>query len=285
MTAPAPRVPPSTARILFEMLIGRRPIERSGPFLRTFKHLPPWTRDVVRWILRPKQRFLYGRLRAAADDRVLSGAFVGMQLMGRPAGSELIGTYEREVFPWIAEWCAAPPHTIINIGARHGYYAIGLARLMPNAMVWAFEGDEEAHATLAAAVAANGVAARVSIGGFADDARLAEVLGDGRGVLIVCDIDGGEVPLLDPALIPALTRAELLIECHGPPETPTEPVMLARFSATHTITREEPGVRTPADLPAAVTPWWARRMPATLVELMRERRTPPQSWLRAVPRG
>jgi hypothetical protein len=266
------------------MATGRRPIERGGVWLRTFTQMPAPVRDLARWVLRPKQRFLYGRLRALSRDRVMSGPFAGMQLMGRPAPPELLGSYEHELFDLVHELAARRFATIVNVGARYGYYAIGLARLNPDAKVLAFEGDAEAHGMFTAAVQANGVVDRVSVGGFADTPVFSAALGGGEGVLVVCDIDGGEVPLLNPAVVPALTRATIVVECHGPPESPTEPVMVMRFLPTHDIRRIGTEERVLAHLPPGVAEPWRSRMPATLEALMQEHRTPPQSWLLCTPR-
>ncbi len=270
-------------RLLWEMITGRRPIEHGGAWLRAFIGLPAPLRDLTRWVLRPKRRFLYGRLRALSRDTVMSGPFAGMRLMGHPAPPELLGTYEHELSALVFELAARAYPTIVNVGARYGYYAIGMARLMPQATVLAFEGDTEAHGMFAAAVAANGVGDRVHAGGFADAPVFADALGSGDGVLVVCDIDGGEVPLLDPAQVPALTRATILVECHGPMENPTEAVMVMRFLPTHVVRRIATEDRVLAHLPAGVAEPWRSRMPRTLEALMQEHRTPPQSWLLLTP--
>lgn len=275
---------PGLLRLLWETSTGRRTAERSGPLLQAFIELPAPLRDAVRWVLRPKRRFLLGRLRALARDRVLSGPFAGMQLVGLPAAPELIGCYERELDATVRALAAQPFRLIINIGARYGYYAIGFARLMPGVPVNAFEGDDEARGILSTAVAANGVTGRVTVSGFCDTPDLSAALGTGDGVLVLCDIDGGEVPLLDPLKVSALTRATILVECHEPAGGPTEPVMAMRFLPTHSITRFETTPRHAEDVPAGVGEPWRSRMPGTFDALVQEHRTSPQSWLLLVPR-
>jgi len=252
--------------------------------LQAFIALPAPLRDALRWLLRPRRRFLLGRLRALAGDRVLSGPLAGMQLAGLPAAPELIGSYERELHETVRALAAQPFRRIVNVGARYGYYAIGFARLMPGVQVHAFEGDSEARGVLLGAVAANDVAGRVTVGGFCDTGELAAALGAGDGVLVLCDIDGGEVSLLDPVAVPALTRATILVECHEPAGEPTEPVMAMRFLPTHEVSRWASEPRRAADVPANVGEPWRSRMPATFHALLQEHRTSPQSWLLLVPR-
>ncbi len=266
------------------MAIGRRRIEHGGPWLLAFIALPAPLRELVRWVLRPRRQFLYGRVRALSGDVVLSGPFEGMQLTGHPAPPELLGTYEHEVSGVVRELAARPLHTIVNVGARYGYYAIGLARLMPQVRVLAFEGDAEARRILVGAIAANGVGDRVRAGGYADLPAFHAALGEGSSVLVVCDIDGGEVQLLDPAAAPSLARATILVECHGPAETPTEPVMVMRFLPTHDVRRIAPETRVLAHLPPGVAEPWRSRMPRTMEALLQENRTMPQSWLLLTPR-
>jgi hypothetical protein len=138
---------------------------------------------------------------------------------------------------------------------------------------------------LAAAVAANGVGDRVAIGGFADTPVFTAALGTGEGVLVVCDIDGGEVALLDPSRVQALRRATILVECHGPMEAATEAVMELRFRPTHDVRRVAIEDRVLSHLPPGVAEPWRSRMPRAMEALMQEHRTMPQSWLLLTPRA
>lgn len=276
---------PGVVRLVWQLVTGRRTVEQSGPLLRAFLRLPAPLRDALRWVLRPKRRFLLGRLRALSRDRVLSGPFAGMQLTGLPAAPELLGTYERELFEVMRELAQRPFHTLINIGARDGYYAVGLARLMPAVRVRAYEGGDEARAQLLGAVHANGVQGRVTVAGYCNVSDLAADLEASDGVLIVCDIDGGETALLDPQQVSALTRATILVECHGPAASPTEAVMVHRFLPTHDVRRVAVEDRVLSHFPPGIAEPWRSRMPRTMEALMQEHRTLPQSWLLLTPRG
>lgn len=280
----AGRAYPGMLRLLWELVTGRRPVERSGPLLRVFRGLPGPLRDAARWTLRPRRRFLLGRLRALSADRVMSGPFLGMRLAGLPTAQELLGAYEHELLGTIHALARGPFRTVVNVGARYGYYAVGLARLMPHARVMAFEGDEEARALLAAAVALNGVADRVEVRGFCEPADLTVAL-QAEDALIVCDIDGGEESLLDPFAVPALAGATMLVECHTYGALRTESLMTMRFLPTHEVRRIAVEARVLAHLPPDVGEPWRSRMPRTLEALMQEHRVVPQSWLLLTPRG
>lgn len=271
--------------LLWELVTGRRPVERSGPLLRTFRRLPASVRDLLRWVIRPRRRFLLGRLRALSGDRVLSGPFAGMQLAGIPVAQELLGSYERELHDIVYALAREPIRRVVNVGARDGYYAVGFARLIPQARVTAFEGDDEARAMLAAAVTANGVTDRVEIRGFCEPSGLAVVLEAQDAALVVCDIDGGEESLLDPRRVPALARTIMLVECHTYGELRTEPMMTMRFLPTHDVRRIGTEARVLAHLPAGVGEPWRSRMPRALAAMMQEHREMPQSWLLLTPRG
>lgn len=277
------RADPGLLTVLWELVTGRRPVERSGPLLRAFRSLPGPLRDGARWVLRPRRRFLLGRLRVRAADRVMSGPFRGMRLAGLPAAQELLGTYEHELFDTVHALARGPYRTVVNVGARYGYYAVGLARLMPHARVIAFEGDAESRARLASTVALNGVADRMDVRGFCEPDDLAAAL-EATDALIVCDIDGGEESLLDPRLVPALARATIVVECHAYGALRTEPLMTMRFLPTHDVRRIAVEERVLAHLPVDVGEPWRSRMPRTLEALMQEHRAVPQSWLLLTPR-
>lgn len=283
MTAEPGRYP-GLLRLVLETATGRRPVEHSGDLLNAFLALPPWLRELVRWVLRPRRRFLYGRLRALSGDRVMSGPFVGMQLAGEPAAPELLGTYERELAAVVRALAARSFRSIVNVGARFGYYAIGFARLMPHARVLAFEAEAEARQALAGCARANGVAERVTVGGFCDIPELIDALGDGTDVLLVCDIEGGEAVLLDPDRVPALGRVTILVECHGLAEEFTERLLVARFLPTHEVQHIATETRVLAHLPPGVAEPWRSRLPATTEALMQEHRHQQQSWLVLSPR-
>jgi hypothetical protein len=169
---------------------------------------------------------------------VQGGPFAGMQFVAQSAEGchvpKLLGCYEAELHPHILAAAARTYQAVINVGAAEGYYAVGLARLMPEARVYAYDTNEAAHPVCRTLAERNGVAERVVIG---DTFRGEDFAGfAGRRTLVVCDIEGGETDLLDPARYPALAAMDLIVELHDSAEAKPSLLIPERFAATHTVT-------------------------------------------------
>ena len=139
---------------------------------------------------------------------VQGGPFQGMEFVAQSAEGchvpKLLGCYESELHEHILAAAGRGYEAVINIGAAEGYYAVGLARLMPDVRVYAYDTNAAAHPVCQSLAERNGVAGRVVIGGVfrgEDFDRFA-----GQRTLVVCDIEGGETDLLDPRRYPALRR-------------------------------------------------------------------------------
>jgi hypothetical protein len=106
--------------------------------------------DVVRY--NPQQHLILPeslKVVGVTQNIVSGGPFDGMRLpdidsWGQDRGSKLLSFYEQELHPTIREIIDWGPDKIINVGCAEGYYAVGLARLSPNALVVAYDTDETA---------------------------------------------------------------------------------------------------------------------------------------------
>src|SRR5262249_22007404 len=129
------------------------------------------------------------------------------------------------------------------------YYAVGLARRLPGAAGYAFEADEDVRSLLGRTAAANGAADRIAIQGRRDPDDLQSRLDPGARNLGVCDVEGYESVLLDPALIPGLARAHILVELHELRHRGITDLLRGRFEGSHRLQliREEP--RSAAEYP------------------------------------
>ena len=76
-------------------------------------------------------------------DRVVAGPFAGMTYPPDSAEGyfvpKLLGCYEQELHPALAQFCQGRPGTVLNIGCAEGYYAVGLARALPNVTIYAWD--------------------------------------------------------------------------------------------------------------------------------------------------
>ena len=86
---------------------------------------------------------------------------------------KLVGSYEAELVAVIGAVVAAHPPVVVDLGAAEGYYAVGLARALPNAEVHAFELDEQARRACQRLADLNGVT--VHLHGAASASALASV--------------------------------------------------------------------------------------------------------------
>ncbi len=175
---------------------------------------------------------------------VQSGPFAGMTFLDRVSEGayipKLLGSYEAELHGMIEKVCTAGYDSVVNVGCAEGYYAVGLARCLPDARIHAFDIDARARQLCGELAAMNGVADRMEIGGDLTGPDFA-TYADGR-VLVLCDIEGAETDLLDPNLYPALRSMDLLVEIHCISDAWTSDVLYPRFEDSHSITeqRQEP---------------------------------------------
>ena len=156
--------------------------------------------------------------RARTGSTVVSGPFAGLKYGDVSQGSayipKLLGIYERELTPQVAEIVLLHPKLIVDIGAAEGYYAVGLARLLPEARVIGFEMDASGRNALSGTVARNECAERVEVRGKCEPHDLAEALGHEDSAVVICDVEGYEEVLLDPVEVPRLTNTAILVELH-----------------------------------------------------------------------
>ena len=176
---------------------------------------------------------------AATGGLVGGGPFAGMKFeVGVAEGCflpKLLGCYEAELHPhWAALKRERAYRTIIDIGAAEGYYAVGLARMFPDARVIARDTNEASHAMLQQLARANGVEERVATGGLFCHADFAPHAG--QPVLVLCDIEGAEKDLLDPARAAELERFDIVVEVHEGMEPGLVALLDRRFAKTHDIT-------------------------------------------------
>ena len=178
--------------------------------------------------------------------RILQGPFAGMDYLTAAAEGallpRLLGAYESELHPAIEAFMAQGVDCVIDVGCAEGYYAVGLARMAPEVLVYAHDTNPEAQAACRELAAKNGVEDRVMVGGLFAPTDF-EAFADQR-CLVICDIEGAEDDLLRPDLSPALAAMRLIVETHDLYRPGVLARIVERFEATHHIQRLDLGHKT-----------------------------------------
>lgn len=152
-------------------------------------------------------------------NRVFLGPFRGMEVPDinwtwddGNSGTKMAGAYEFELHEAVEKAIWRRPQVVVNVGCAEGYYAIGLARRLPKARVLAADIKRESLDLCAEYAKRNGVQVS-TYEGFETAEELREVAVSGHA-LYVFDCEGTEDVLVDPMVVTALQRADLIVECH-----------------------------------------------------------------------
>ena len=186
------------------------------------------------------------QLTAIYGNRVQSGPFAGMELDDGRAydwhrANKLLGCYEANLNTHLLKSVKRVPGTVVNVGCAEGYYAVGLARLLPDATVFAFDADANAAGVCRQAAELNGVSNRVVVNGFCTTEILGHLVARARRTLIFMDCEGGELELLDPARVPLLASCDIIVETHDYIDRSITGALLQRFAASHAVELVEGG--------------------------------------------
>jgi len=182
---------------------------------------------------------------------VVSGPFRGIKLTPMTwqehIGPYLLGTYEMELHPWWVNVFEQSFDRIIDIGAKFGYYAIGLAVKFPDATVLAFDTDRWARNAIREMAAGNHVQNLV-LKSYCTPARLRESLG--RRTFILSDCEGYEDELFSKVDPSEMASAVILIELHEERSPGVTSRIESRFAQTHIASRldSRPVCPLPADI-------------------------------------
>jgi precorrin-6B methylase 2 len=172
------------------------------------------------------------------DPVVAGGPFAGMKWIVQSFGSsllpKLLGSYESELHPALEEAFRENYDTVVDIGCAEGYYAVGMARRLPRATVYAFDTNPHARRLCGRVVKLNGLEDRVRIGGSCDAAVLSS-LPLGEKALIISDCEGYEKLLFDRNMAALLAKHDLIVEVHDFLDIETSSKLREAFLETHHI--------------------------------------------------
>lgn len=179
-------------------------------------------------------------VRAIAErygDRVLSGPFRSVRLPTASflehAAPYLLGVYESELHSVWEVLLQGEYPQVLDVGAKFGFYAVGLASRLPQTNVVAFDTDSWASKAIVEMRTINGCDGRLVIERLCDVHWLRRHLR--AGALIVSDCEGYEGILFDPQVVPLLSQAVMVIETHDHEVAGVTQVLLERFGQSHLI--------------------------------------------------
>jgi precorrin-6B methylase 2 len=147
-------------------------------------------------------------------------------------GPFLLGTYESELHDWLNELGKERFAQIVDVGAKFGYYAVGLALQRPGVPVIAFDTDPWARRALREMVHANGTPS-VRIEGYCSPEWFNRSLVP--GALVISDCEGYERDLFPSVRTSAIAEATLLIEVHDEVAPGASHQLSTHFAATHDV--------------------------------------------------
>lgn len=189
---------------------------------------------------------------------VQGGPFVGMYYLSQVGRGELLhgsaffpkllGTYEAELHDVIAQFATKSYTTVVNVGCGEGYYAVGLARMLQQAHIYAFDIDQQCQEWCTKIAHLNSVAERVTIAGQCNLEQLRTLTT--QSALLVVDCEGNELDLLQPDVLPGLRLCDILVEFHDFINPIISHTICERFAATHDITIINSKERNPVGNPA-----------------------------------
>ena len=212
--------------------------------------------------------------------KVIQGPFAGMAYGDNVNCSayvpKLVGSYEEELHPVVEEILQSQPTRVIDIGCAEGYYAVGFGTRLPNAQVYAFDIDEESQSYCADLAKLNNIRNRVHVGGLCSPETLVELTK--TPAFVLCDCEGCEQELLDPAKTPSLAHCTLLIELHDFIVPGLTPCLVARFEKTHKVVLIDTVERDPSKYAVLHNVQEADRYPA-----VREGRPAAMQWAYLTP--
>jgi hypothetical protein len=196
----------------------------------------------------PIRQFVVERTRGI----VQAGPFAGMRILPEVCWGDgdlspkLLGVYEQELQPVLAELVYGGFDAFINIGCGEGYYAVGVARLVPDLPVYAYDLNPDTVPILQRNAALNGVAGRIQSRSECLPAHLAAHAAEQGRLFILSDCENYEKTLFtDPQMLDSLRDSHILIETHDFMDPDSTTNVFAALWPSHRIDILYPGARNP----------------------------------------
>ncbi|WP_230531646.1 hypothetical protein [Microvirga roseola] len=212
-------------------------------------------RALAKW----RSQLIGSTLVARAGTVVQGGPFKGMTYVASTSEGgivpKLLGVYETALHDVFLRAPEEGYDAILNVGSAEGFYAVGCARLLPEASILAWDVDPVARQKCLDLARLNGVETRIALRERFETQHLNGICGElsatlGRRPkgLLVMDCEGAEFDLLDPKTAD-FSWLDLVVEVH-PGRGRAVKTLAERFESTHSVELRQAKTIVP-DLP----PW------------------------------
>jgi hypothetical protein len=189
-------------------------------------------RIVASWGCGPITRKMVERFGSQVQEGPFAGLILTAMTHVEQIGPYLLGLYESELHEAWDIVLRGQYTQIIDVGAKFGYYAVGLARKYPHASVVAFDTDWWARKAVREMAAANGTG-NVEVKGFCSPDWITQQIQE--AAFLISDCEGYEAVLFGPSVIPRLRSATLIIETHDCFVPGVSDKLRAAFGETHAV--------------------------------------------------
>lgn len=212
-----------------------------------------WRLMFARFFNRNDVSETYSKLYMTENGAIVTGGpFTGLKYIDESAGSvllnKLVGYYEDVLHPTIEKIQGESYDTIIDIGCAEGYYLVGLGREMPLAKLIGYDIDERALALSKRLADHNNLSNIIELHTTCTPATLTQDITP--NTLLICDAEGFEDEILDPAKCAALLQVQkFVVETHEFAASNIVQILTERFENTHTIEQIEFTMANPEKYP------------------------------------
>jgi hypothetical protein len=184
-----------------------------------------------------RKRATLAALYRVYGQRVAAGPFSGMAYIDEAVGSALlpkfVGSYECELHPVFKSIHGVQYAGVVDVGCAEGYYAVGIARMLPGVPIYAYDTDPAAQELCQRLAALNQVQGQVRVLGNCGKEQL--VSRSGQRLFVLCDCEGYELDLFDAGVARALGESDLLVETHEMYRPGCTEKLRAVFAPTHEV--------------------------------------------------
>ena len=163
--------------------------------------------EILRYAANIRRIELEARLYSFLGGTVCEGPFVGMRCLAEAhasvLGPKLLGIYEKEIQSELLRLVGVAD-SFLDIGCAEGYYTTGIARLEQPVSVVGVDVNQKSLAAAGLMAQLNGVSDRCT---FVDSivAGMPRLSGH---VLVMIDVDGAEIPVIDDFFAASAAHAE-----------------------------------------------------------------------------